>query len=114
MTDPYADFTARDSDGAELSIVWVKGGGARITIAGDQPLNQPPCSILRSCDEMIALRDYLNAQRLSAARLYKSTKGIWYVEFNRNGQLLYSSLRTRDEAKARRWYIEWQRDNAAP
>jgi hypothetical protein len=61
MTDPYADYTVADDFGAELSIVWVKGGGARIYVidVGD---DQPGCSILRSREEMIALRDYLNAQ----------------------------------------------------
>ncbi len=45
--DPYADFSATDDAGAELSLVWVgEGGDARISVGGDQPMDQPPCSIL--------------------------------------------------------------------
>jgi hypothetical protein len=60
MTDPYADYTVADDDGTELSIVWVKGGGARIYVCGDP--DRGGFSILRSREEMVALRDYLNAQ----------------------------------------------------
>jgi hypothetical protein len=62
MTDPYADYTVADDDGAELSIVWVKGGGARIyvNVSGGWPYERD--SILRSREEMVALRDYLDAQ----------------------------------------------------
>ena len=45
MKDPYPIFTATDDAGAELSLVWADGG-ARIYIGGDQPMDQPPCSIL--------------------------------------------------------------------
>jgi hypothetical protein len=62
MTDPYADYTVADESGAELSIVWVKGGGARIYVSGARPARIHACSILRSREEMVALRDYLDAQ----------------------------------------------------
>jgi hypothetical protein len=58
MSDLYADYTVADGSGAELSIVWVKGG-ARIYAGG----------ILRSREEIAALRDYLNAQLVMAAVL---------------------------------------------
>jgi hypothetical protein len=62
MTDPYTDYTVADESGAELSIVWVKGGGARIYLVEPLDVGDMTCSILRSREEMVALRDYLNAQ----------------------------------------------------
>lgn len=35
-------------------------------------------------------------------RIYQSDRGIWHCEIERDGQRYWSSLRTRDEAKARR------------
>jgi hypothetical protein len=66
MTDPYADFTATDADGAELSIVWVKGGGARISVGGNQPLDQPPCSRLLGPRTLLALYHFLRDGRDAA------------------------------------------------
>jgi hypothetical protein len=107
MSDPYADYTVADDSGAELSIVWVQGGGARIYIGGDQPLDQPPCSILRSREEMVALRDYLNAQLATKTpRLYQAESGIWHMSYMRAGTRCYASLRTKDETEARQRFDE--------
>jgi hypothetical protein len=110
MTDPYADYTVADNDGAELSIVWVKGGGARIYVYGGWP--HASLSILRSREEMVALRDYLDAQLAERGsetypQLYTSPKGIWHVRFKRDGKLVYSSMRTRNEMTARRLLRRW-------
>jgi hypothetical protein len=37
-------------------------------------------------------------------RLFRSEKGIWRYEIERNGEVRWSSLRTRDEKKARAHY----------
>ncbi len=39
-------------------------------------------------------------------RLYQSEKGIWHYEFKRDGEMKWSSLRTRNECVARRKYEE--------
>jgi len=37
-------------------------------------------------------------------RLYRSDKGIWRYDIERNGKVYYASLHTRDEGKARSVY----------
>lgn len=41
-------------------------------------------------------------------RLYRSDKGVWRYDLNRDGKVYWSSLRTRDEAKARMLYAKMQ------
>jgi hypothetical protein len=53
-------------------------------------------------------------QQVTYPYLYKSSRGIWHVEFKRDGKLLYSSMRTRDEAQARRLLRKWFGVNATP
>ena len=43
--DPWADLSLTDASGAYLSWVWLADGCAQLSIGGDQPLDQPPCSI---------------------------------------------------------------------
>ena len=47
-------------------------------------------------------RGSLTAFKLT--RLYRSEKGIWRYEIERDGRLYYASLHTRDEAHARGMY----------
>jgi hypothetical protein len=42
-------------------------------------------------------------------RLYRSDKGIWRFEMERDGTLYWASLLTRDEAKARAKYERMER-----
>lgn len=37
-------------------------------------------------------------------RLYRSEKGIWRYDIERNGEVRWASLRTRDKRKAREKY----------
>jgi hypothetical protein len=43
--DPWADLSLTDASGAYLSWVWLADGSVQLSIGGDQPLDQPPCSI---------------------------------------------------------------------
>jgi hypothetical protein len=42
-------------------------------------------------------------------RLYRSEKGIWRYDIERNGKTYYASLHTRDETKARATYDRMQK-----
>ena len=42
--------------------------------------------------------------RYRLIRLFQSAKGVWRYEFARDGEVRWSSLRTRDEHKARKMY----------
>lgn len=43
-------------------------------------------------------------------RLYQTARGIWQLEYARDGQLCHFSLRTRDDEKARAKADQWRRD----
>jgi hypothetical protein len=62
MTDPYADLILLGDAECTLSVVWIKGGDARISIDGDQPLDQPPPSVRLSRTAMRSLQQHLIAE----------------------------------------------------
>ena len=41
-------------------------------------------------------------------RLYRSEKGIWRYEIERDGKIYWSSLRTRDKRKAVEYYERYK------
>ena len=43
-------------------------------------------------------------------RLYQSDRGVWRYEAERDGELRWASLHTRDEAKARRMFDRMRAD----
>ena len=43
-------------------------------------------------------------------RLYQSDRGIWRYEVERDGELRWASLHTRDETKARRMFDRMRAD----
>jgi hypothetical protein len=53
----YADLTLADAQGGDLSLVFIAGGGARLYVGGDQPMDQPPCSVKLSRDQLARLAD---------------------------------------------------------
>jgi hypothetical protein len=83
MTDFYATHPA----GADISIVWLDDGGAFIRVGGDQPMDQPPCSIRRSREEMAALRDHLDAELGVTAPQDGSRVILWDGAHAREGWL---------------------------
>jgi hypothetical protein len=46
---------------------------------------------------------------MKVLRIFKSDRGIWQIEFERNGKVVWSSLRTRDEAEANRKRQRYER-----
>jgi hypothetical protein len=61
MPDRYADLSFENPDGADFSLVWVKGGRASISVGGDQPMDQPPCAITLDRARLIKLAGHIVA-----------------------------------------------------
>lgn len=52
---------------------------------------------------------------IKPVRIYRNRiNGIWRIEFERDGKLYWSSLRTRDEVKARRKWEEYVKSVRGP
>jgi hypothetical protein len=56
-----------------------------------------------------SLRGKNTAPPFRLMRLFQSEKGIWRYEIEKRGKRVWSSLNTRDEAKAREFYERMQR-----
>lgn len=55
-------------------------------------------------EQIAAVRD---RKRMKLIRIYQSDRGIWHVEFERDGRRLWSSLRTKDEREAKQKVAQW-------